>query len=73
MKKLRNIANNYAPWILGIALLFFWELAGYFNLLPQFIIPTPSEIILALTEEWQALIYNSAITLFQALVGLIIG
>lgn len=73
MKKLRNIANNYAPWILGIALLLLWEIAGYFGWLPQFIIPTPSEIIQALIEEWQALIYNSAITLFQALVGLLIG
>lgn len=73
MKKLQNIANKYAALLVGIFFLLFWEIAGYLSWLPQFIIPTPSEILKALIQEWQILIYNSAITLYQAMVGLLIG
>src|SRR5699024_1833672 len=73
MKKLQNIVNNYAALILGIGFLLLWETAGYLGWLPQFIIPTPSEIFKALMQEWQTLIYNSAITLYQAMAGLLIG
>src|SRR5699024_11408257 len=73
MKKLQNIVNNYAALILGIGFLLLWETAGYLGWLPQFIIPTPSEIFKALIQEWQTLIYNSAITLYQAMAGLLIG
>jgi len=73
MRKLKSFVNNYAAWILGIAFLIFWEAVGHIGWLPEFIIPIPSEIVLALVEEWQALAYNSVITLFQAMVGLLIG
>lgn len=73
MKKLQNIANKYAALLVGIFFLLLWEIAGYLSWLPQFIIPTPSEILKALIQEWQILIYNSAITLYQAMVGLLIG
>lgn len=73
MKKLRSFINNYAAWLLGIALLIIWEGAAYLAWLPEFIIPAPSEVVAALIGEWQVLAYNSAITLFQAMVGLLIG
>lgn len=65
--------NHYAAWFLGLLFLVVWEVAGYLGWLPEFVIPTPSEILMALIDEWQTLAYHSAITLFQAMVGLFIG
>lgn len=73
LSKIKNITNNYAALFLGLIFLVIWETAGHLGWLPEFIIPTPSEILIALIEEWQTLAYNSAITLFQAMVGLLIG
>lgn len=73
MKKRQSTGNKYEAFLLGVGLLVIWEAAGYLGWLPQFIIPTPSAIIMALIEQWQALIFNSLITLFQAIVGLFIG
>lgn len=73
MKKLRNTANQYAAIILGALLLGMWELAGYLDWLPRFIIPTPSAILSALVEDRANLWHHSQITLLQTFIGLAIG
>ncbi len=73
MKKPLNIANRSIALFLGVFLLALWELASIMGWLPQFIIPAPSEIVLALFNQREALFYNSLITLVQALVGLFFG
>lgn len=71
--KLQNIVTNYAPWILGISIVIFWEVAAILGWLPEFIIPTPSEVIIALVEDRENLWINSQVTLIQAFIGLAIG
>lgn len=73
MKKLRSTANQYAAIILGFLLLVVWELAGYLEWLPRFIIPTPSAILSALVADRTNLWYHSQITLLQTFIGLAIG
>lgn len=73
MKKLRSTANQYAAIILGFLLLVVWELAGYLEWLPRFIIPTPSAILAALVADRTNLWYHSQITLLQTFIGLAIG
>lgn len=72
-KKLQNIAHKYAGLILGIALIILWEFAARAGLLPRFIIPAPSQIIQAGSEDWNNLLFHSRITLTQAFIGLAIG
>ena len=73
MKKHRNIASKYSALILGVIILLVWELAAVMGWLPQFIIPAPSDIMMSLILQREALFYNSLITLTQALVGLFFG
>ena len=48
MKKLASLTNKYAATISMAILLIIWQGAGYLNLLPKYIIPTPVEIAKAL-------------------------
>ena len=73
MKKLQSIASKYSALILGVLFLIFWEIAAMMGWLPQFIIPTPTEIFKALIAQREVLFSNSLITLTQALVGLFFG
>ncbi|MDO4432436.1 MAG: ABC transporter permease [Aerococcaceae bacterium] len=50
-----------------------WELAGHLKWLPPFVLPVPSQIIVALGKDWQNLLFHSQVTLVQALAGLLIG
>lgn len=73
MKKLQNIASKHVALILGVLFLIVWELSAWMGWLPQFVIPAPSAIFKALISQREALFYNSLITLYQALVGLLVG
>ena len=73
MKKFRNIANKYAGLTLGITLILLWGFSGYMGWLPRFIIPTPSQIVIALVDDRVNLWVNSQVTLLQAFIGLAIG
>ena len=73
MKKLVNLINKYTSAITMIFLLIIWQGAGYLNLLPKYIIPTPTEIIHAFIKNYKTLIFHSKITLIEAIIGLFLG
>lgn len=72
-KKLQNISTNYASLILGLAIILLWEVSAHLGWLPQFIIPAPSEVILALIDDRANIWMNARVTLIQAFIGLAIG
>ena len=73
MKKLASLTNKYAATISMAILLIIWQGAGYLNLLPKYIIPTPVEIVKAFVKNYQLLIFHSKITLLEAIIGLSLG
>ena len=73
MKKLASLTNKYAATISMAILLIIWQGAGYLNLLPKYIIPTPVEIAKAFVKNYQLLIFHSKITLLEAIIGLFLG
>ena len=73
MKKLASLTNKYAATISMAILLIIWQGAGYLNLLPKYIIPTPVEIVKAFVKNYQLLIFHSKITLLEAIIGLFLG
>ena len=59
---------------LGILLLLIiWQLAGFFQLLPKYILPTPIEIMQAFVRDRALLWQHSLYTLQTALLGLSLG
>ena len=73
MKSLANLINKYAAAISMLILLIIWQGAGYLNLLPQYIIPTPIEIVQSFIKNYKQLIFHSKITLLEAIIGLLLG
>ncbi|XJS10621.1 ABC transporter permease [Aerococcaceae bacterium WGS1372] len=74
MKKKRLSINiNYASLILSIVIITLWEVGARLGWLPQFIIPAPSEVIVALFDDWDNIWMNAQVTLIQAFIGLGIG
>ena len=63
MKSLANLINKYAAAISMLILLIIWQGAGYLNLLPKYIIPTPIEIVQSFIKNYKQLIFHSKITL----------
>lgn len=73
MKKLANTVNQNLPWFFTLSLVVLWEVAGWLGALPKFIIPRPTEILVALVKDWPNIWHNAQVTLIQALIGLAIG
>lgn len=73
MKNLRTILRRRISLLGLIGILFFWQLAGWLQLLPKFILPTPLEIAKAFIRDRDFLLYHSWATLKVALLGLVLG
>lgn len=73
MKKLTNLINKNISLIVFIILLAIWEILGKLNMLPRFILPTPSKIFFAFINDINELLKNSAITLMEAFIGIGVG
>lgn len=73
MKRLKNIINKYISAFVFVIILVIWELAGVLDILPKFILPTPSKIVIAFFMDFNVLMENAKITLIEAFLGLAIG
>jgi NitT/TauT family transport system permease protein len=62
-----------APISVGILFLVGWELIVYFNQIPDYLLPSPHRIIVALMNEWSRLIPALAITAQIAIVSLLVA
>lgn len=60
-----------AGYILGILLL--WELAVRFFQIPLYVLPSPTAAAAALGAEWPVLASHGAVTLMEALTGILIS
>lgn len=56
-----------------ISLLVIWQACGFLNVLPQYILPSPLEIIQSVVRDRNYLMYHGQFTLFVALLGLFLG
>ncbi|MBS4761545.1 ABC transporter permease [Carnobacteriaceae bacterium zg-ZUI252] len=54
-------------------LILIWQACGFLNVLPQYILPTPLEIMQSIFRDYAYLLYHGQFTLFVALLGLLLG
>ncbi|MES2204798.1 MAG: ABC transporter permease [Pseudomonadota bacterium] len=64
--------NRNVLYSLILVLLFWQGIVWVFNL-PEYILPTPSDVLLAFIHNWKILVYNTSITLSETLLGLGFG
>jgi NitT/TauT family transport system permease protein len=62
-----------APIITSLALLVLWELAAIFGLVPPYILPAPSAILLRIGDTWPALTYHSVVTGVEIVLGFVLA
>ena len=71
-----SLVKRYSKQLIGFAgfssLLVLWQLAGFLNILPKFVLPTPLEIGNAFVRDRSLLIHHSLSTLQVALISSLI-
>ena len=73
MKKYINIESKVIPVIFQVIILFIWQIAIDKWKVPQYILPSPKEIILTLIDILPSITKHIYATLYEALVGFIIS
>lgn len=70
---MKQASSRMAPagYILGILLL--WELAVRLFHIPLYVLPSPTAVAAALGEEWAVLASHGAVTVMEALTGILIS
>ena len=54
-------------------LLVVWQVISMAELIPSFMLPSPVDMIKAFISEFPLLMYHAGVTLFEAIIGLLIG
>ncbi len=73
MKKFRNITSRITPALGIIFILLVWQVMSNLSLIPEFMLPSPWEVVKAFKEEWPLLQGHLKVTLLEAFLGLSIG
>ena len=72
-KKSQSITNKLAPLISVTAVLCLWLFVSEGGLVPRYMLPSPLEVGKAFVNDFPVLMEHSAITLQEAIYGLLIG
>ena len=74
IKKLRNITSSKIPAIVAVGLLLvIWQAASMSGLVPSYMLPSPSDVLMVFVRDSSALAQNLAVTLQEAFYGLFFG
>ena len=71
MKK--NIKNRFYPIIFFIAIILVWEGISRLGILPPYVLPAPSSIVVSLVVNFTSMSNDIVITLLEALIGFTIA
>ncbi len=69
MNDARRPPRWLAPWLLTAALLIGWQLTVRLTGTPRWLLPAPSDVMLAFIEDWAILAPNALVTLSEVLAG----
>lgn len=61
--------NRIYPAVFFIVILLIWEIISRSGILPQYVLPAPSIIVISLVTNFSALLDDMIITLLEALIG----
>ena len=68
-----SITGKVYPLVAIGVILVVWELLSVFEIVPNFMLPSPVQMIQAFIEDFTTLMMHSATTLIEAVLGLVIG
>ncbi|MBR0307332.1 MAG: ABC transporter permease [Mogibacterium sp.] len=68
-----NTINNIYPVAALTAIVIIWELVSVLGIVPDYLLPSPVQMIQALVKDFVPLMGHTRVTLIEAVLGLIIG
>lgn len=72
-KRLQSITNWITPCIAVIVLLVVWQTMCSMGVMPSYMLPSPVQVIQALTKDFPLMMEHAKATLQEAFIGLFIG
>ncbi|MBE6776108.1 MAG: ABC transporter permease [Ruminococcaceae bacterium] len=73
IKRFQSITNKGAPVISLAVIVILWLTVSEGGLIPAYMLPSPVEVVKAFISEFSVLAQHSAVTLQEALYGLLLG
>ncbi len=72
-KKLQNTISKSAPFVSIAAVVIAWLLVSEGEIIPAYMLPSPVKVVKAFVGDFSILMKHAAVTLQEALYGLVIG
>ena len=72
-EKFQNIIDYCIPLTAVAALLVFWQIMHTVGVLPEYMLPSPIQVVTAFVEDFPLLMQHVWVTLWEAFAGLAIG
>ena len=69
MKKLPNIIYKIAPCIFIVLILILWQTLSSIGIIPKFMLPSPSDVVIAFWNDRALLMSHAKFTLTEAFIG----
>lgn len=72
-RRLQSITNKCIPVAVILVLLLLWQLVSMAGLVPEFMLPSPADVVLAFAGDFPLLMEHAKVTLAEAFLGLFCG
>jgi ABC-type nitrate/sulfonate/bicarbonate transport system permease component len=73
MRKYQNTGDKLIPIIFILVILILWELVVNLGVVERYILPSPTDIVTALTANWSDIMMHTGVTFFEGMTGLLVA
>jgi ABC-type nitrate/sulfonate/bicarbonate transport system permease component len=73
LETIEKVKNSLYPILTFLFIIIFWQLTVEFLEIPQYILPTPIDIVKVFFIDHQSLYMHATVTIFEAVIGFIVS
>jgi ABC-type nitrate/sulfonate/bicarbonate transport system permease component len=73
LETIEKVKNSLYPILTFLFIIIFWQLTVEFLEIPQYILPTPIDIVKVFFIDYQNLYMHTTVTIFEAVIGFIVS
>ena len=73
IKKLQSIINKISPFLAIMIILILWQLLSSTGIVPKYMLPSPTDVVLAFINDFPLLMEHAKTTLTEAFLGITAG
>lgn len=72
-KIVSEIFDSISPYFLLVVILIVWQVLSHFEIVARYLLPSPSDVVMAFVKDFDLIMYHTKFTLMEAFFGLLIG